>query len=674
MRKIAFLTLTIISLGNLGAFSQSGDPVVMKLGKDEVKFSEFRNTFAKNNDLSKVSEADLRGFIDLYVDFRLKYAEAKEMQLDTVAALREELVDYREQAVASYLTDKEVSERIFNEAVERMKWDIRASHILKEVRMEALPADTLAAYNAIMKLRTRILNGEPFGDVAAKESDDPTAKDKKSPGGEVMQAGNRGELGYFTAFDMIYSFESGAYNTSVGKVSMPVRSEFGYHLIFVQDKRPALGKCKASQILLPFNKSQNLTPAEKSQDIAKIAGKINAIYDEIQAGLPFDEAFDKYGEEGTNGKLPIFGCNRFEGDFVKNLYNLKESEISKPIQSSHGFHIVKIEELFPVKTDEESHGAIRTKIMQDMRSNKSREAFVERVKKENGFKEAEDKKAKTTPLADFYTALDSNIFQGTFETAMVKQLTRPMFVFAKKTYTQQDFATHLENHQFVNIKDIELTVLVNFAYKRFIEKTVMEYENSQVETKYPQFAEQMRDYKEGILIYELNERRIWKRPEADSVGLEAFYETMKHTQLYPVRLKAEYYKCTDAANMKKLASILWKTPTNTIMAKMNKKSVTTVLDTVIYWQGQNKHFDNVVAWDNIGNGKIFYNIGGTENEAVRIVEVLQPSPKPLQEIKGLVVSEYQNKLEEDWLNALHSNPIWVDYETIISLCRRLGGN
>jgi peptidyl-prolyl cis-trans isomerase SurA len=692
MRKIA--VLLIVCLAGLSAFCQNDDPVVMKLGKNDVRFSEFRNTFAKNNDLAKMSDAELRGLIELFVNFRLKYAEAREKQLDTVAVLREELEEYRSQAVVPFLTDKEVSERIFSEAIERMKWDVRASHILKKVAMEAPPADTLEAYNAIMKLRQRILKGESFGDVAAKESDDNSAKDRKSAGGEVIQAGNRGELGYFTAFDMIYSFESGAYNTPVGSLSMPVRSEFGYHLIFIHDKRPALGKCKAMQILIPFNKSSNLTPSEKEQDKAKISNKINAIYEELKGGLTFEEAFEKYGEEGTNGKLPIFGCNRFEGDFVKGLYGLKEGEISKPIQSSHGFHIVKIEELFPVRTDEDAHGAIRTRIMQDIRSNKSKEAFIERIKKENGFSEAEDKKAKTTPVADFYTALDSNIFNGTYEAEMVKQLNRPMFVFAQKTYTQQDFAHYLEAHQFINVKDVETPIIVNFAYKRFIDNTIMEYEDSQAETKHPQFAEQMRDYKEGILIYELNERRVWRKAETDSIGLSDFYETVKQNYLYPVRVKAEYIKAVDAAATKKAEPLLKKcTPIQDVMAKMNKKNVTLVLDTVVYWHGQNKQFDKLVDWNEFNKAiaeaeaetKEFLQFNKTfsvtkistfhiytdktENELYRVTEILPPSPKPLREVKGQVVAEYQNKLEDDWLKELHSNTIEVDYEKIVSLCR-----
>jgi len=693
MKKITLLSvLTAFYVAGFNSFAQNDDPVVMRLGKEEIKMSEFTNTFTKNNDLSKTTETDLRNYIELYVTFRLKYVEARDMELDTVAGLRTELAEYREQCAAKYLTDKEVSEKIFNEAIERMKWDVRASHILKRVLMDALPADTLAAYNAIMKLRTRILNGENFNDVAVKESDDNQARDAKTPGGAISQYGNKGELGYFTAFDMIYSFESGAYNTAVGAVSMPVRTELGYHLILVQDKRPALGKYKATQILIPFNKSPNLTPSEKGQDIDQVSKRVKSIYDAIsKSEISFDDALRQYVEkDGGNGKLPLFGCNRFEGDFIKNLYGLKAGEISKPIQSSHGFHIVRIDEWEPVRTDEESHAAIRTRILQDLRSNKSMEAFIERVKRENDFKEIEDKKAKTTPVEDFYTALDSNILIGTFDKSMVKHLNRPMFVFTKKTYTQQDFAQYLENHPFTNVREVQIPVLVNFAYKRFIENTVVDYENSQLESKYPQFADLMKEYKEGIVLYELNERKIWKKAENDSVGLNDFYEKVKQTHLYPLRVKAEYFKAADEATAKKVYSLLKKeTCIDKIMAKMNKKRTVLTMEDVVYWQGQNKQFDEVTNWktledivveirDNLKRSnespipisKTIYTLN-TGNELLRIDEVLPPSPKPLKEVKGLVMSEYQNKLEEEWISSLYkNNEIWIDYTTILSLIKK----
>jgi peptidyl-prolyl cis-trans isomerase SurA len=248
-----------------------------------------------------------------------------------------------------------------------------------------------------------------------------------------------------------------------------------------------------------------------------------------------------------------------------------------------------------------------------------------------------------------------------------------MFSFAEKNYNQQDFATYLEQtqHQFQGTQDVDVKVLVNFAYRQFIENTVVDYEDSRLEEKHPDFAQLMKEYKEGILIYELSEIKIWRKAIIDTAGLEAFYETVKNNHLYPVRIRAEYYKAVDEATTKKLASMLTSgIPADKIMTKMNKKNITTVLDTGIYWQGQNKQIDNVIMdWSKITTVKV--SVKTSENELVRIMEVLQPSVKPLSEARGVVVSESQSYLEKKWLEDIRKdNVIWIDYETILSLIKK----
>ena len=667
------ILLGLICLGvGVQASAQNDDPVVMKMGKEKITLSEFKNTFLKNNDLQKTTESLLREYIDLYVVFRLKYAEAEAMSLDTIAALQEELVGYRKQVSEKYLSDKEVNDKMLDEALERMKWDVRASHILKRVMLDAPPADTLEAYNAIMKIRNRIIKGEPFADAAAAESDDPNARDRKSAGGEVMRKGNGGDLGYFTVFDLIYLFENGAYNTAVGELSMPVRSEVGYHLIQVQDKKSALGKVKATQILLTYNKSPNLNANERNQDTANVMKRITEIYDAIQGGMSFDDAAAQYLVENEKASaLPSFGSNSFDGDFIKGLYGLKKGEVSKPIKTVFGWHLVRIDDIEPIVVDEDLIASVKNKILRDSRSNTSKEAFVERVKKENNFKEFEDKKAKTTPVEDFYTAVDSSILAGKWTVNQANGLTKNMFSFAGKNYTQQEFATYLEQNQFQGVKEVDFKVLINYAYRQFVENTVIDYEDARLEEKYPEFAQLMQEYKEGILIYELSDVKIWRKAIIDTVGLENFYETVKENHYYPVRVKAEYYKCVDMETTKKLVSMLMNgTSSDKIMAKINKKSTTTVLDTAIYWEGQDKQFDNVIMdWNGIANNKIF--IKPPENEVVRIREVLQPSPMPLDEVRSVVISEYQNFLEKEWLESIHNDPsIWIDFEAILSLIKK----
>lgn len=239
-----------------------------------------------------------------------------------------------------------------------------------------------------------------------------------------------------------------------------------------------------------------------------------------------------------------------------------------------------------------------------------------------------------------------------------------MFVLAGKTYTQHDFALHLEKYPFTNMDTSELKPLVNYAYQRFIGHAATELENSKLESKYPEFANLMKEYKEGILIYELSEEKIWRKSENDSIGLEQFYQNIKNRYLYPVRVQALRIKCVDDATAAKIQKYLAANKDiNNINNKFNKKNVTVVTDTVIFSKGQNS-----IADDMIQNNPLY--VSAPEMVFYKPLQILQPSPKPLKEIKGIVISAYQDKLEKDWIEELHRNtPIWVDKDTIYQLIK-----
>lgn len=660
------LRLTLLSIFCITTFTlsaQNNNPTVMILGKDSISLSKFLNSYTKNNDIKTATKADLDSYIDLYVNFQLKYQEALMLRLDTIAQLQAELAGYREQAAVQYLTDKEVSDKILNEAIEHSKWDIRASHILKKVSLEALPADTLTAYKEIMNIRNRILKGEDFAKIAEKESDDPSAQDQYSAGGELIRYGNHGDLGYFTAFDMIYSFEKGAYETPVGSISMPIRSEFGYHLIYVVDKKPALGKIQASQIMLPFNRNINLSEAERQADINQTTNKINQIYTELKNGLSFEDALTKYMDGNNGAKLPTFTCNRFDGNFISALYGLKEGEYSKPVKTLYGWHIIKITKIIPIEFNEETIATIKSKVTRDSRSNKSKDSFIERVKKENNFKEIALKKNERKPIEDFYTALDNSIFQGNFRAEMTSNLNRIMFSMGGKNYTQQNFANYLERHPFTNLDTNLIIPLVNFAYKNFIAEEAIKLEDSQLEIKYPEFAQLMREYKEGVLLYELNEIKVWRKAEEDSVGLENYYQSVKNNYLYPIRTEALRVKCVDEKTSTKVQKMLPKVDAIALANKVNKKSVTSVIDTVIYID-----FRPICSCDNPQINQVF--LKKEDNEVYKVLNILQQSPKPFSEVKGVIIAGYQQYLEKQWIEDLHKqNTIWIDREAIYNLIK-----
>jgi len=252
MKKIVsafLLTATFLTTN-----AQEKDPILLTIGDKGVNLSEFNAIYKKNNANENATEQSVKEYLDLYIKFKLKVKEAEDLGYDTLPKFIKELGGYRGQLALPYLTDKEVTKSLIKEAYERMKQDVRASHILIKVDENASSADTLIAYNKAIKVRKRLLAGEDFSVLAKEVSTDPSAQK------------NGGDLGYFSVLHMVYPFECAAYETKVGDVSMPIRTKFGYHLIKVVDKRAARGTIKVAHIMIKKNPKQGDGDLAKKED------------------------------------------------------------------------------------------------------------------------------------------------------------------------------------------------------------------------------------------------------------------------------------------------------------------------------------------------------------------------------------------------------------------------
>lgn len=648
--------------------SAQTDPMVMIIGNDSIKLSEFKSNYLKNNDLQTTTEESLKNYINLYVNYRLKCNEAKSLKMDTIQRLKEELQGYRRQAAAAYLTEKSVNNNLISEAIENSKWDIRAWHIMKKLPLEPQPKDTLEAYNALMQIRNRLMKGEDFAQMAVSESDDPSARPQFKDG-KMVRAGNKGDLGYFTVFSMVYEFEKAAYNTKVGEISMPVRSNFGYHLIYVQDKQPAVSSFNTQQILIAYPKNAT------ANDSAATLKKVQEAYEALLKGMSFEEAVEKYctdeGLRQRKGEMDKFNSGRFEGDFVAPLYHASLGEVIKPFATRYGWHILKLVEKEPVVIDENSQGIIKMRIARDSRSNLGPEAMVARLKKEYNFTEIKPKnKKQSSPVEDFYKIDSVKVFNGNWKAEEFKG-DKVMFTFADQKRTQKDFAANIEKNQFKGMRNVTMKELINYAYGRFVYHTIYNYENDRLESKYPDFQELMNEYKNGIMLYELNNEKIWKKSETDTVGLQNFYEQIKDEFLYPVRAHAITYSLNNEKAYKLFTKMMNKGLTlEAIDAKFHKKGWIISARETLYARGENKEFDQICPWDILmQEGNLV--LEKEETKQYITIEKVNPTPKPLSSIRGIVISRYQNKLEDEWVKEMHQNTrIWIDEQKILSLIKK----
>jgi peptidyl-prolyl cis-trans isomerase SurA len=621
-------------------FAQEKDPVVLTINGDDIHESEFWYIYSKNNPNPSTKKEDLDAYMELFINYKLKVKEAESLGYDTIPKLQRELKQYRQQLSMPYMIDKEKNEALIQEAYDRIKNEVRASHILIRVAPNASPDDTLTAYNKCIELRDRHAKGEDFGALAKESSEDPSA------------AYNGGDLGYFSALQMVYPFEDAAFKTKVGEVSMPVRTKFGYHIIKVHDKRASRGRIKVAHIMIISNdklSDEEKTAAEK---------KINEIYDLVEKGEDFSELAKKYSDDKSTanigGFLPEFGAGskqRMVPEFEAAAFSLEsDGDFTKPVKSMYGFHIIKRIELTPVPSYEEMYRELKIKVEKDVRAQSTKESFLNSLKDSYSFKDNADKH-----LEKFYVSMKEefipnewNGLEGKLDASAV------MFSFADQKYTAADLEDHFKNLK-VPGKGTPIKKFVEDQYAYVIQKELLDYEDTQLEKKYPEFKSLIQEYRDGILVFEIMQNEVWKKASEDTTGIKNYFESHRSDFTYPIRYKGELYKCKDKATAKRVYNMI-KSDTMSygkIQEVINENSS---LNLIVKTQTFNSE-----TTESFKKGKKIRKFKSGLNKAYafndeyyifKVEEIMQPRQREFNEAKGLVTAAYQNQLEQDWLKSL----------------------
>lgn len=581
MKKVMFLTVSLVLLSWTFSQAQNDDSVLMTVGKESITKSDFIKAYQKNSMLSDATEADLRDYLRLYSDYRMKVQEAKAMQLDTAKVFQREWESYKNQYAQQYLIDTEVSDQLLEETIDRARYHVRASHILIMLPDDASPKDTLAAYHKIMKIRDEIINGLDFNEAAVRYSDDKSAQDRINPQTRRVQHGNRGELGYFSVLEMIYPFECAAYSTSVGQVSMPVRTQFGYHLVYVQDKIPAVAKLYVSQIFIRDTSALN-----NKVDHKDVISKYADIKQQFQKGITFDSLAAKYSEDdatkNNGGRMEPFAPNRRPGNYVHAALGLKQGAISEPVPSSIGWHILRLDSVIYTTVNDEFKYMIKSRLARDYRSKKSKESLVEKLKVEYNYQEG----GKKAALKFFKKNMADNYFQSKHiapDSLKGIEKLKPLCTFADQSISARDFGRYLSRFQGAQLK-VPMANFLEQVFPNFVEDNILRYESTQLMTKYPEYRDVVNEVYDGLLIYEINSVKVWNAAISDTLGAERLYEQIK---------------------------------------------------------------------DQFATG-----------------DSLNPY-KPFDEVRAVVISQYQDKLEKEWVEELHRKyPVKIDEEVFRTILKR----
>ena len=618
------LLLVFTFVFSASAFCQN--KVILTIDGNPVSVEEFERLYKKNNQnlLEESEQKNPVEYMELFVNYKLKVHEAEQLGLDTIDSFVRELKSYRDELAKPYLTDVQFSDIMVQEAYARMKNEVKASHILLRLNENASPADTLTTYNKILSIRNRILAGENFENVAFEVSEDPSVKM------------NKGILGYFSAFQMVFPFEQAAYKTEIGDISMPVRSRFGYHLIHVLDKRPALGQIKVAHIMkrLPSNASE--------EAVNKAKQKLDSVAALIQSGAQFAEMAKEFSDDRQTaqkgGDMSWITSSFQVAEFIEAAFALENNgDVSPVIRTPYGWHLIQRLDRKPIPAFEEVEQMLVERIKKNPEiSEHSKQMFVNKLKAEYNFKV--DRESQENYYSEVMGKLKTDNGQG----ALTSSPQQVLCTFADKKLTFSDFSNFITNY---NGSKNNLSSL----FEKFIEKQLTNYEDANLENKYPDFKYLMKEYHDGILLFNISEKKVWNAASEDSLGLASFYNNHKDKYLWDERFKGWVIKCPNQ-EVKDLIDQIFAEDDKMTIEELNDQIKQHIDIDVEIEKGTFEKGDNPLV--------DYYVFEGSEPE-VYINELhfvrgnkIAPQAKSLEDAKGLYISDYQNYLEKEWIKKM----------------------
>ena len=656
---ILLLTISLFACQSTQKIA-SDNKTLFTIGTEAVTADEFKYVYGKNNfnkdtiDIRK----DAQEYLDLFINFKLKVKEAEYLGLHKTEEFKKEYEGYKKQLAKPYLSENKASEKLILQAYDRLQTEISASHILIRVDEKAKPEDTLRAYNKVMEFKSQIEAGKDFNAVASEFSEDSSAKS------------NQGKLGYFSALQMVYPFEEAAFNTEIGGVTDPVRTRFGYHLLKVHDKRPAQGTVRVSHIMLKLNRNSQPEEAEKAK------AKADEIYLQLKNGGDWQALCAEFSDDtrtkATEGVLPLFSTGKMVPEFEKAAFTLKEpGDIAAPIRTAYGWHIIKLNERKGIEPFDEIKESLRTRISRDTRSQINKKAVIERLKRENNL-------TTNQPVLDkVVLAADSSLLDNRWNYVETNPLLNETITrIGGDNISVRSFYDFVMQNQKRKNKRVTPADFISELYNDFTDKSILEYEEAHLEEKYEDYRMLAQEYHDGILLFQLMDEKVWTKAVEDTVGLNGFFDRNRNDYQWKERargtiLNASSESILEDAKKRAIAMNDDAKALKSLEGVYNRdKPLSLQVNTGLFEKG-NEAALNEADWQT-GSHEFHKN---NRHYSVTIDEILPSSPKKLNEIKGQVISDYQNELEAEWIEELKAKyAVVVDKKVLEKTIDEIEGN
>jgi len=628
--KFAIIFLAILT--SFSGFSQKHKDVLLTINDQPVYATEFKEVFNKNLDLVlDESQKNVEGYLDLFIDYKLKITEAYAQGLDKNEEYIKEFKKYQDQLSKKYIYDKRVTSKLVTEAYERGLEEINADHVLVLVNLNASPADSLKAYNKIKTVYDKAISGEDFTSLVKQYSEEPGVEKKE------------GKLGYFSVFQMVYPFETAAYNTKVGEISEITRTAFGYHIIKINDRRLKKPKINVSHIMVFSNKNKKVENPEE---------RINELYAKVMQGESFEDVAKQFSEDKATGVkggvIKTFGPGDLRAPlFEKEAYKLtKEGEVSKPIKSSFGWHIIKLNKKYNIPTFEEEKDEIEKKVNSGARANVVTQAINNKIIKKYGYKEG----VSYSPYFNTYLT-DSILTKKWKQTPISPSENKVLFTIGDKEITYSDFSDYIFIRQKLSKRYNDISRMLTDYFEEFKNKSIQDFYKKKLEAENKEYATIINEYRNGLLVYDVMNENIWKVAKEDSIGLQKYYEETKQDYTWKKRVSVDILSTTNDTIAKQVQDLLKESvEISKIKEQLNTNSkVNVIITSGTYEIDKSELPKGFVA--TLGVSEIYKR--DASSVVVNVKDIIEPATKEFEEVKGIVLSNYQTNVEKKWMQSLH---------------------
>ncbi len=629
MKKILLSAICFLSL-QMAAFSQT----LFTYGKNKVETDEFLRAYKKNNSTETDKEKALREYVDLYINFKLKVLDAKNEGLDTLPQILKDVEDFRNQVIESYLAKPEAIEMLEKEALHRSGKDLLVQHFYIPFSKEADEANKNKVNEAADFIYTNLANNKSDYTKLAEEAS------------QKYTAVNTQNLGYITAFTLPYNFENLIYNLPLNGVSKPYATKKGLHVFKVLNSRPSAGRWRVAQILISF------PPQADEATKAELKNKANSVYSLLKNGTTFTEAVRKYSTDrltlNSDGEMPEFGTGKFSGNFEDAVFALKnDGDFTAPFETTLGYHIVKRIKQLPI-TDTTSNEVflleLKHNVLADSRYNSVKEAFNKEVLLQTGFK---INKGITENLLISYVDSVKNLKPQ--EVIPTYAISNSIIAGIKEeSVSGQDWLDFIR--MFINNPSLYQKQTAAEVWNAFVLNESVAYYRNNLEKFNPAFNYQMQEFKEGNMLFEIMENKVWNKAIEDSVGALTLYNNNK--QNYTWQKSADVI-VFNASNKDEAEKTLQKLAQNKTW-----KEIVLEADGLVQADSARYELNQITINDPnfvIKNGVITAPLIGNDGTAVfvKFIKLYNDNePRNFEDARGLVINDYQTILENNWIQKL----------------------